>query len=287
MPFQAKGALLAVEQISNNIDYMNQKRCSRCSENKPTETYVTGQQTSPWCRDCRLDYKRQHRAKFREQNPRKRRIRSDIVLSDGTFVCQDCRLSKPIADKKAGNQFWCKPCYAVYASEKRRASGIKQKVFSVIKDDEKSCLACNTFKAISEFSPTARGRGGVSAYCKDCAKEKFYDPEKARQSTQRYRANNLERWRAMHRVNMFKRRHKIMASADGTVTDDFLKGLYNTESCVYCNKETPPSKRTADHVIPLIRGGAHSAFNLVMACMSCNSSKKDLLVEEWKNAVSG
>jgi 5-methylcytosine-specific restriction endonuclease McrA len=38
---------------------------------------------------------------------------------------------------------------------------------------------------------------------------------------------------------------------------------------------------TLDHVIPLTRGGAHTASNLRVACRSCNSSKGELMPDEY------
>ena len=49
--------------------------------------------------------------------------------------------------------------------------------------------------------------------------------------------------------------------------------------CFYCGSK---SKITLDHVIPVSRGGRHSIGNLVSACGSCNSSKGNKLIREWK-----
>lgn len=78
---------------------------------------------------------------------------------------------------------------------------------------------------------------------------------------------------AKARVWGFERTNRRRVTNDGTVTDEFLIALYETSCCVYCHKETPPDKRTADHKVPLARGGAHSASNLVMACVKCNNRK--------------
>lgn len=40
--------------------------------------------------------------------------------------------------------------------------------------------------------------------------------------------------------------------------------------CAYCHRKRP---LTMDHVIPLSRGGPHTASNIVPACRSCNSRK--------------
>lgn len=47
--------------------------------------------------------------------------------------------------------------------------------------------------------------------------------------------------------------------------------------CSYCGGPGG----TVDHVVPLNRGGRHAEGNLVPACKSCNSSKRDKLLIEW------
>ncbi len=52
--------------------------------------------------------------------------------------------------------------------------------------------------------------------------------------------------------------------------------------CFYCGDQ---AKLTMDHVVPIIRGGKHSIGNVVAACGSCNSSKNDRLVIEWRRSM--
>lgn len=49
--------------------------------------------------------------------------------------------------------------------------------------------------------------------------------------------------------------------------------------CAYCGKKS--DHLTVDHVIPLIKGGKHSANNVVPACKHCNSTKQARTPEEW------
>ncbi len=51
--------------------------------------------------------------------------------------------------------------------------------------------------------------------------------------------------------------------------------------CAYCSRPAT----TQDHVVPLSRGGRHEIANVVPACKSCNSSKRDKLVSEWQEAA--
>lgn len=53
--------------------------------------------------------------------------------------------------------------------------------------------------------------------------------------------------------------------------------------CTYCHRKV--EKLVMDHVVPLARGGRHAPGNVTPACVSCNSSKSDLLVAEWKYGV--
>lgn len=64
---------------------------------------------------------------------------------------------------------------------------------------------------------------------------------------------------------------------------DALRGRWKRagRACFYC-AERPCE--TVDHVVPLIRGGSNYEGNLVPACRPCNSSKRDLLLIEWRVA---
>lgn len=167
---------------------------------------------------------------------------------------------------------------------KRQADGVPVRKSSKVDGDEKLCLLCGEMKPLFSFSPTSRGLGGVAAYCKPCFSSHYgQSDEVAKKATAEYRERHRERWRANHRIHMFERRTKMTASKDGTVTDKFLRDLYSEKYCHYCLQYTEPGQRTADHVVALNNGGAHSASNLVMACFTCNSSKRDLTEDEFMN----
>jgi len=52
--------------------------------------------------------------------------------------------------------------------------------------------------------------------------------------------------------------------------------------CTYCGKYPKVGERHVDHVIPLARGGAHSAENLRIACACCNLRKRTKTAEEFR-----
>jgi 5-methylcytosine-specific restriction endonuclease McrA len=75
------------------------------------------------------------------------------------------------------------------------------------------------------------------------------------------------------------RRYRARKSGATTenVDAEAIYELYN-HTCIYCGSKTD---LTLDHVVPLNGGGKHCEDNLVVACRSCNSSKKDTPLEEW------
>lgn len=51
-------------------------------------------------------------------------------------------------------------------------------------------------------------------------------------------------------------------------------------TCQYCGKRG--GRLECDHVVPVSRGGGSESENLATACFSCNRSKRDKLVSEWR-----
>jgi 5-methylcytosine-specific restriction endonuclease McrA len=76
-------------------------------------------------------------------------------------------------------------------------------------------------------------------------------------------------------------RHCREKNATGSHTLEQWEALKKKhgDRCAYCGKV---GEMTRDHIVPLSRGGANSLDNLTPACKSCNSSKRDKSVQEWK-----
>jgi 5-methylcytosine-specific restriction enzyme A len=55
--------------------------------------------------------------------------------------------------------------------------------------------------------------------------------------------------------------------------------------CYYCGSLTPATALTMDHIVPLSRGGKTTKGNVVPACKSCNSKKKNQLLMEWEDLL--
>lgn len=97
------------------------------------------------------------------------------------------------------------------------------------------------------------------------------------QRTKRQHAIRLREWRKNNpdklHAQLKRRRARIANSPEVTLTAgewEFIKAAYG-HCCAYCGQK--PDVVTQDHIIPLSKGGAHNAANVVPACQSCNSSK--------------
>ena len=132
----------------------------------------------------------------------------------------------------------------------------------------------------------------MQRYCADCRSvaRKEYEKNRRSENPERF-LQPVREWRARHpeyeqerrakdpsrhRINNHERRARLRnAYRDGTA-EAAIAVLYGTP-CYYCGD---PGEHI-DHKIPLVRGGSHTAVNLVSACASCNWAKRDKTDEEF------
>lgn len=123
-------------------------------------------------------------------------------------------------------------------------------------------------------------------------REENPDVEFAKQ--QRYRETHKEKlylkgkkYREEHRDYFYnKARERKLAQkqvSDGTVTLEYEQFLFDEQGgkCAYCGCDLNESGKHLDHIIPIARGGLHSANNVHWTCPTCNLSKGDKLEDEW------
>ena len=182
--------------------------------------------------------------------------------------------------------YYCQNCVRYHNRKWAAKRGVPEKFIPIVTNDSKQCAKCREVKPLENFSNSKRGRIGKSAYCKPCASAiqmQTYTKEERRLRTKKYRKNNLEWVRSLHRVIQRNRVSRTKVQSDGTVTPDFINSLYNLTICYYCRRLTIRSRRSLEHKQPLSKGGLHSINNLTMCCLSCNSAKKDKTEEQFIN----
>jgi hypothetical protein len=64
----------------------------------------------------------------------------------------------------------------------------------------------------------------------------------------------------------------------GSIADDERLKMILPQACCYCGSK---QNLSIDHLIPKARGGSDDAENMVWACRSCNSAKRDSDMLDW------
>jgi len=82
----------------------------------------------------------------------------------------------------------------------------------------------------------------------------------------------------VRRYGNTRRARKLAAQVAGPIPFAVYLAIIKSGPCVYCGAPAT----TVDHIRPLSRGGCEVPENLVPACQSCNFSKNDGLLTEWR-----
>lgn len=93
-----------------------------------------------------------------------------------------------------------------------------------------------------------------------------------------------------YRIQKAISRHNTRARQKGLIASltsaQWIAILQDSEGyCHYCKVYLWPISLTPDHVIPIGKGGANSADNIVAACGHCNNGKNAKSSEEWLGEI--
>ncbi|WP_224771192.1 HNH endonuclease [Metabacillus idriensis] len=176
----------------------------------------------------------------------------------------------------------------------------------------KTCNTCESEHPLTQefYSQSKVNKSGFRNKCKQCEREhsrKYYQENKAKvnKRNKEYQKNHVQDlqeyrktyYKENHEKILFQKRKYLKANRDRYVMHKQLrrakeKQLFNTltaeqwktikqtfdNKCAYCGEKR---KLTKDHFIPLSKNGEYSFQNIIPACLSCNSSKKDKDFSEW------
>lgn len=184
----------------------------------------------------------------------------------------------------------------------------------------KTCSKCKEYKALDNFANNKRTHDGKQNYCKECAKqyknkwvenngdeylereklkarERRKDPaylrsqreykkqyhvlnrDKIRKHTIRYYHLTKE-WRGWKFREAFHKRKAMKEALKVTLTNEEWEQalFFFNHKCAYCGSK---KKLTQEHIIPVVKEGDYTKENIIPACGTCNSSKRDKDLEEW------
>lgn len=158
-------------------------------------------------------------------------------------------------------------------------------------DPDRPCEACGTplagKKPHARFCDrTCKGKAASRRRQADgraqVADRKRYprEAEHRREYARQYLKDHPEEMRAIRR----NRKSRVKAQRFAFTERDWKRLVARYRGCcAYCGEKSDRLQR--EHVIPISRGGRHSAGNILPACPRCNGSKKAKLLTEWR--ISG
>lgn len=116
----------------------------------------------------------------------------------------------------------------------------------------------------------------------------YYDRRGAqyyRNTWKRWYSQNRKSWASYVTNRRAQRDCRVSPSERLTPSEwDAILKAWNYK-CAYCGE--PYYQLTQDHVIPFAKGGKHIMSNVVPACLSCNSSKRDMDADEFRRKKFG
>ena len=173
--------------------------------------------------------------------------------------CSKCKEQKPLTE---------------YHRDKNTKDGYVQRCKSCVQIKTQQWLKANRER--NTVKCRARYKANPEPYKAQATKWAKDNPEWKAKTDRAYQLNNPHVYRAT------KQRRKIRKAQNGEykITAKEWQKLYSSP-CLYCGSKT---NIQADHVIPIARGGIHGISNLVPACQSCNASKRERTITEWKMA---
>lgn len=189
-------------------------------------------------------------------------------------ACRKCGEAKELSEfslcsrAKDGKQSNCRACQSALAAAWNKANPERRREIDnarYARNPEKRGAVSKAVRAKKIEQYRARDR----VYSKA---RYLRESEKCKAATRSWVERNRDKSRAAGAANESNRRARI-AGAPGSHTKTERADLVASYLglCAYCD-----SKATAiDHVVPIARGGSNDIGNLVPACKSCNSAKKD------------
>lgn len=182
-------------------------------------------------------------------------------------ACSRCGVVKPLSDFYKSKPSACKQCTLTRQAEYYAANSEARIAYA------KEWRQANPDKC-REYHREYAERNPEQERERHRLKARRQPREKRREIEQRYAANNPEKIRMKTAV----RRSRKKGNGEYKILDRELKKLYSSP-CVFCGATGPI---TADHIIPIVKGGRHSIGNLQPLCFSCNSSKGAKLMIQIK-----
>ena len=223
------------------------------------------------------------------------RAARDTLLSTGLKECTHCEKVLPVSafsrasDSLTGLRSWCKACIKAWRSARREQRAEYNRQYWRRKHEE--CLAnqrCYLRQWRKKHPEENRERqheyrkahpDAVRRY-----EEEYRRNHQGQIATRAAKYRQTENGRAKGRGARSRRRARLAGLMCSLTEFQWQAALsYFDNCCAYCGASNVVLAQ--EHVVPLTRGGAYIAANIVPACKSCNSSKNDASLDEWASGL--
>lgn len=217
----------------------------------------------------------------------------EVAVEETIKRCCTCKASKAHAEfsrnksRPDGMQARCKDCYKAWYAANREKVLAKVNEYRLanletVLEDHRRYRRENPEKVKAQARAAYLARADY--YREQSRATYLKDREKYKQLSLLWAANNPERARAIKSRYKHKRR-ALEGASQCRVTGRDLRREFRRqgERCVYCAVPFLTFRAASwDHVVPVSRGGSFGVGNLVPCCQSCNSSKNNKTVMEWR-----
>jgi len=173
----------------------------------------------------------------------------------------------------------CKTCYnADYAARHRDRRSVTDRLWREA-NPERYRVAQNAWREANAERKAAYAKAWVAAN-----REQYMARKAAwRKANREHERAYTRAWMNAHpeqvRVSVARRRARKYTDADLTA-EQWLAILAEFDNrCAYCSAAGVPLQ--LEHMTPLVRGGRHTASNVVPACGPCNRAKHTQTAEEF------
>jgi 5-methylcytosine-specific restriction endonuclease McrA len=191
-------------------------------------------------------------------------------------VCTSCNKETPLAlmgkDKgsKDGYNIYCKSCVKTRSQKTRDLDPEQNRIwqFAYAQKNRKS----KSEKDLKRYYFKKEEILIKNAEYRKTNHERRLEIERAS------RAKNINKIRYSKILSQAKRKKRLSECKVYDISDKDLNRLYS-DKCYNCDST---ENQSIDHRIPISRNGEHGIGNLMTLCRSCNASKKDKTIMEWK-----
>jgi 5-methylcytosine-specific restriction endonuclease McrA len=208
-------------------------------------------------------------------------------------TCCTCKEAKPLDSfalyraRPDGRQIRCRTCTSLWYKDNRdrvlaRVAEYKANNPQVVAERQRDYRRRNPEKVKQQARAAYLARADYYRAKTRAARDA--DPTAHRERNNEWALANPDRVRAIKSRYKHKRR-ALQDASPYRVTGRDLKRAYQLAegTCTYCGRKFESIRSaTWDHVVPVSRGGSFGIGNLVPACQSCNSSKQDKTITEWR-----